>query len=64
MRKLIETGKCSSCGDYTEIYEYNRSKSCAACLGMDRRGVTRHTILNRNISKDNERKPRIRKDRN
>jgi len=64
MRKLIETGKCSSCGDYTEIYEYNRSKSCAACLGMDRRGITRHTILNRNISKDNERKTRIRKDRN
>jgi hypothetical protein len=64
MRKLIETGKCNSCGDYTEVYEYNRSKSCAACLGMDRRGITRHTILNRNIGKDNERKTRIRKDRN
>ena len=51
MRNLTEKGKCSSCGDYTEVYEYNKAKSCANCLGMDRRGVTRLDILRRNTGK-------------
>lgn len=51
MRNLTEKGKCSSCGDYTEIYEYNKAKSCANCLGMDRRGITRLDILRRNTGK-------------
>lgn len=54
MRNLTEKGKCSSCGDYTEIYEYNKAKSCANCLGMDRRGITRLDILRRNTGKKNE----------
>lgn len=54
MRNLTEKGKCSSCGDYTEVYEYNKAKSCANCLGMDRRGVTRLDILRRNTGKKNE----------
>lgn len=59
MRNLTEKGKCSSCGDYTEVYEYNKAKSCANCLGMDRRGVTRLDILRRNTGKKNElRRPR------
>jgi hypothetical protein len=51
MRNLTEKGKCSSCGDYTEIYEYNKAKSCANCLGMDRRGITRLNILKKNTGK-------------
>jgi hypothetical protein len=51
MRNLTEKGKCSSCGDYTEVYEYNKAKSCANCLGMDRRGITRLDILRRNTGK-------------
>jgi len=51
MRNLTEKSKCSSCGDYTEVYEYNKAKSCANCLGMDRRGVTRLDILRRNTGK-------------
>jgi hypothetical protein len=54
MRNLTEKGKCSSCGDYTEVYEYNKAKSCANCLGMDRRGITRLDILRRNTGKKNE----------
>jgi hypothetical protein len=51
MRKIQEKGKCSSCGDYTEVYEYNKAKSCSNCLGMDRRGITRLDILRRNTGK-------------
>jgi len=51
MRTLTEKGKCQSCGDYTEVYEYNKAKSCANCLGMDRRGITRLNILRRNTGK-------------
>ena len=51
MRNLTEKGKCSSCGDYTEVYEYNKAKSCDNCLGMDRRGITRLDILRRNTGK-------------
>ncbi len=51
MRTLTEKGKCQSCGDYTEVYEYNKAKSCASCLGMDRRGITRLNILRRNTGK-------------
>lgn len=51
MRNLTEKSKCSSCGDYTEVYEYNKAKSCANCLGMDRRGITRLDILRRNTGK-------------
>ena len=51
MRNLTEKGKCSSCGDYTEVYEYNKAKSCANCLGMDRRGITRLDIPRRNTGK-------------
>jgi hypothetical protein len=51
MRNLTEKGKCSSCGDYTEVYEYNKAKSCSNCLGMDRRGITRLDILRRNTGK-------------
>ena len=51
MRNLTEKGKCSSCGDYTEVYEYNKAKSCANCLGMDRRGITRLNILKKNTGK-------------
>lgn len=54
MRTLTEKGKCQSCGDYTEVYEYNKAKSCANCLGMDRRGITRLNILRRNTGKKNE----------
>ena len=54
LRKLVEKGKCSSCGDYAELYEYNKSKSCAVCLGMDRRGVSRPEILKRATGKKNE----------
>ena len=54
MRNLTEKGKCGSCGDYTEIYEYNKAKSCANCLGMDRRGITRLNILKKNTGKKNE----------
>ena len=54
MRNLTEKSKCSSCGDYTEVYEYNKAKSCANCLGMDRRGITRLDILRRNTGKKNE----------
>ena len=51
MRNLTEKSKCSSCGDYTEVYEYNKAKSCSNCLGMDRRGITRLDILRRNTGK-------------
>jgi len=54
MRKIAEIGKCSSCGDKAELYTYNGSKSCAACLGMDRRGITRPEILKRTTGKKNE----------
>lgn len=54
MGNFTEKRKCSSCGDYTEVYEYNKAKSCANCLGMDRRGVTRLDILRRNTGKKNE----------
>jgi len=54
LRRLIEKGKCNSCGDYAELYEYNRSKSCAVCLGMDHRGISRPEILNRATGKKNE----------
>ena len=61
--KIAEKGKCSSCGDYAELYYYNKSKSCAVCLGMDRRGISRPEILNRNIGKKNEQIRRTRKKR-
>jgi hypothetical protein len=54
MRKIAEKGKCLSCGDYTELYDYNKSKTCATCLGMDRRGISREEILKRNTGKKNE----------
>ncbi len=54
LRKLVEKGKCNSCGDYAELYEYNKSKSCAVCLGMDRRGISRPEILKRATGKKNE----------
>ena len=54
MRKLVEKGKCNSCGDYAELYEYNKSKSCAVCLGMDRRGISRPEILKRTTGKKDE----------
>jgi hypothetical protein len=54
LRKFVEKGKCHSCGDYAELYEYNKSKSCAVCLSMDRRGVSRSEILKRAIGKKNE----------
>ena len=54
LRNLAEKGKCNSCGDYAELYEYNKSKSCAVCLGMDRRGVSRPEILKRATGKKNE----------
>jgi len=58
MRKLVETGKCNSCGDLADLYEYNKSKTCANCLGMDRRGVARKSILDKNTRKYNEGKLR------
>ena len=54
MRNLSEKGKCNSCGDYTELYEYNKSKTCARCLGMDRRGAFRTDIFKKNTGKRNE----------
>ncbi len=54
MRKLVEKGKCNSCGDYTELYEYNKSKTCAKCLGMDRRGDFRVSIFKKNIGNRDE----------
>jgi len=54
MKKIAERGKCLSCGDYTELYEYNKSKTCEVCLGMDRRGVSRKNILDKNTGKKNE----------
>jgi hypothetical protein len=63
LREIVERGKCNSCGDYTELYEYNKSKSCAVCLGMDRRGVSRPGILKRNVGKRNEQIRRVRKKR-
>ncbi len=63
MRKLAEKGKCNSCGDYTELYEYNKSKTCARCLGMDRRGEFRADIFKRNTGSKNEQVRRARKKR-
>ncbi len=63
MRKIAEIGKCSSCGDKAELYSYNGSKSCATCLGMDRRGVSRLEILNKNTGKKNEQIRRVGKKR-
>ena len=52
MRTLTEKGKCQSCGDYTEVYEYNKAKNCVKCLDMDRKGITRLNILRRNTGKN------------
>ena len=54
LRKTVGKGKCNSCGDYAELYEYNKSKSCAHCLSMDSRGVSRLNILKKNIGGKNE----------
>jgi len=64
LRKLIEIGKCQVCGDKSELYDYNQTKTCASCLGMDVRGVKRQRILNKNIGKRNEQQiRRVRKKR-
>lgn len=63
MRKLAERGKCNSCGDYAELYEYNRSKTCAKCLGMDRKGAFRTDIFKRITGTKNEQIRRTRKKR-
>ena len=54
LRKLAETGKCQSCGDKALLYEYNKAKTCASCLGMDVRGKKRESILNKIIGKKDE----------
>jgi len=54
MRKIAEKGKCNSCGDYSELYDYNRAKTCGSCLSMDRRGVSRPEILTRNTGEKHE----------
>ena len=50
---LINKDKCHSCGDYTGVYSYNNAKTCANCLGMDRHGVFRAIIFDRNSGKMN-----------
>lgn len=63
LRKIPVKGKCNSCGDYAELYEYNKSKSCAVCLGMDRRGITRSEVVKIITGKNNEQIRRVRKKR-
>ena len=59
LRKIVDIGKCQSCGDKAELYLYNKAKTCAICLGRDVRGVTRLSILKKNTGKKDElRRPR------
>jgi hypothetical protein len=54
MRNLKKRGRCDSCGDIADLYEYNKSMTCGQCLGMDRRGVSRESILRKNSKNDGE----------
>ena len=48
-KKLVSwNGRCQSCGDKTKLFEYNKARTCASCLGMDNRGIFVPYIFDRN----------------
>lgn len=54
-------GKCQSCGDIHRLINYNGSDSCPACLSMDREGVSRSSILDNILGKNEYKLRRNRK---
>lgn len=38
-------GKCAVCGEFKRLIHYNGNSSCAGCLSMDKRGISRMEIL-------------------